>query len=114
MDKPNNLLEAAERIVALEKAVADLTAHNNILIARQIALQSILNTALWGWGKSREEVAGGLTLAGANSLDTVREMTGVMHPVVASAWNAAYATLTAPGRLPFVIESNSYQIQEQN
>lgn len=105
MNKPTSLLEAADRIVDLEKKVKDLIANNNRLLARETANAAVLHTVLWAWGKPKDEVAKALITGGAASLEYVNKQPEVMQQEAVAAWNHAYATLVDPRELPFLIGS---------
>ena len=96
MNEPVSLGDVGRRVKELEKQVADLIANNNALLARQTAMGALLQTVLWGWGKSRKEVGDEILKSGAASLAHINTLPEAMQREVVDIWNQGYAKLMGP------------------
>ena len=88
--------DVVRRIRKLEGQVSDLISNNNKILARQTAMGALLQTLLWGWGKSRKEVGDEILKSGAASLAHVNTLPPEMQQEVVDVWNQGYAKLMGP------------------
>lgn len=109
MNEPVSLGDVGRRVKQLESQVKDLITNNNALLARQTAMGALLQTLLWGWGKSRKEVGDEILKSGAASLAQINTLPEAMQREVVNIWNEGYAKLMGPSLEAFRAGSKSGQ-----